>query len=267
MAKLADAYVSEAYGETHGGSIPLVSTYFFGIQRKPATPPSCIMEKPEYVRDLFSAIAGRYELVNHLLSCGLDFYWRAVVVDLIRKWRPSLVLDVATGSGDLALAMKKNFPDARVIGADFCRPMLEVARRKGLSDLVEADGMNLPFPEGIFDVATAAFGLRNMASWDKGLSEMGRVIKSGGHLLILDFSLPTLPIVRPLYRSYLHHVLPIIAGIATGRKDAYEYLGGSIEQFPSGRAMTSLIESCGFDNAQAIPLSLGTVSIYTAQRS
>jgi demethylmenaquinone methyltransferase/2-methoxy-6-polyprenyl-1,4-benzoquinol methylase len=105
-----------------------------------------------------------------------------------------------------------------------------------------------------------------MSSWDKGLSEMARIIKPGGHLLILDFSLPTLPFVRPLYRSYLHHVLPVMAGIATGRKDAYEYLGGSIEQFPSGAAMTSLINTCGLKNASARPLTLGTVSIYTAEK-
>jgi demethylmenaquinone methyltransferase / 2-methoxy-6-polyprenyl-1,4-benzoquinol methylase len=225
------------------------------------------MDKPEYVRDLFSAIAGRYELVNHLLSGGLDFYWRAAAVRHVRKWNAGLVLDVATGSGDLALAIEKGVSGTHVIGADFCRPMLEVARRKGLKELVEADGLNLPFAVGTFDVVTAAFGLRNMASWEKGLGEMARVLKPDGHLLILDFSLPTLPIIRSLYRAYLHHLLPIMAGIATGRKDAYEYLGGSIEQFPSGPAMTSLINSYGFKEAKAYPLTLGTVSIYTAMRA
>jgi len=223
-------------------------------------------ENPESVRDLFSAIANRYQFVNHFLSGGLDFYWRAVAVRLIRPWKPSSVLDVATGSGDLALSIEKGSPGSRVVGADFCRPMLEVAHRKGLAELVEADGMNLPFTDATFDVVTAAFGLRNMASWEKGLSEMARVLKPGGHLLILDFSLPTIPVVRPLYRAYLHYVLPIMAGLVTGRKDAYEYLGVSIEQFPSGSAMTTLIESCGFRGAEARPLTLGTVSIYTAIR-
>jgi demethylmenaquinone methyltransferase/2-methoxy-6-polyprenyl-1,4-benzoquinol methylase len=221
-------------------------------------------EKPDSVRDLFSAIAGRYQLVNHLLSGGLDFYWRSVAVRLVKAWNPALALDVATGSGDLALAIGKGCPKTRVVGADFCRPMLDVAHRKGLAELVEADGMKLPFPDATFDVVTAAFGLRNMASWKMGLNEMGRVLKPGGHLLILDFSLPTLPFIRPLYRAYLHHVLPIVAGIATGRKDAYEYLGGSIEQFPSGKMMNSLIDSCAFRDSKAHPLTLGTVSIYTA---
>jgi demethylmenaquinone methyltransferase/2-methoxy-6-polyprenyl-1,4-benzoquinol methylase len=105
-----------------------------------------------------------------------------------------------------------------------------------------------------------------MASWEGGLKEMARVLKPGGHILILDFSLPTLPVIRPLYRFYLHRILPIIAGIATGRTDAYEYLGGSIEKFPSGKVMTSLMERCGFVSASSKPLSLGTVSIYTATK-
>jgi demethylmenaquinone methyltransferase/2-methoxy-6-polyprenyl-1,4-benzoquinol methylase len=224
-------------------------------------------ENPEMVRGLFSDIAGRYQVVNHLLSGGLDFYWRAIAVRLIRSWNPAAALDVATGTGDLAMAIRKTCPDARVVGADFCAPMLEVARKNGLPELVVADGMNLPFADKNFDVVTAAFGLRNMASWEKGLSEMARVLKPGGHLLILDFSLPTLPIIRPLYRAYLHHVLPIMAGIVTGRKDAYEYLGVSIEQFPSGSKMISLIQSCGFRQAKGYPMTLGTVSIYTAERS
>jgi demethylmenaquinone methyltransferase/2-methoxy-6-polyprenyl-1,4-benzoquinol methylase len=224
-------------------------------------------ENPELVRGLFSDIAGRYQVVNHLLSGGLDFYWRAISVRLIRGWNPSTALDIATGTGDLAMAIRKACPSARVIGADFCRPMLEVARRNGLPELVVADGLELPFPDQSFDLVTAAFGLRNMASWEKGLSEMARVLRPGGNLLILDFSLPTLPVIRPLYRFYLHRILPVIAGIATGRTDAYEYLGGSIEKFPSGRAMTELIESCGFQGTMAKPLTLGTVSIYTAKRN
>ena len=224
-------------------------------------------EHPDSVRGLFASIAGRYQTVNHVLSGGLDWYWRAVGVRLMRPWKFGLVLDVATGSGDLASAIGKHFPGCRVVGADFCRPMLEVARRRGLPELVEADGLKLPFPDGTFDAVTVAFGLRNMASWEGGLKEMARVLKPGGHLLVLDFSLPTLPVIRPLYRFYLHRILPIVAGIATGRMDAYEYLGGSIEKFPSGESMLSLIGHCGFKEATAKPLSLGTVSIYTATKA
>ena len=153
-------------------------------------------ENPELVRGLFSDIAGRYQVVNHLLSGGLDFYWRSVAVRLVRAWNPLAVLDVATGTGDLAMAIRRGNPSARVIGADFCATMLNVARKNGLPELVVADGMCLPFADQDFDVVTAAFGLRNMASWEKGLSEMARVLKPGGHLLILDFSLPTLSLIH-----------------------------------------------------------------------
>ena len=129
-------------------------------------------DKPEYVRDLFSAIASRYVLVNHLLSGGLDVLWRAAAVRHVSRWQPSLLLDVATGSGDLALSIRKGSPGTRIVGADFCRPMLEVAKHRGLNELVEADGLHLPFADASFNAVTAAFGLRNMASWDRGLSEM-----------------------------------------------------------------------------------------------
>lgn len=223
-------------------------------------------ENPESVRELFASIAGRYQAVNHVLSGGLDWYWRSVAVGIVRAWNPRILLDVATGSGDLAKALGKALPGARIVGADFCIPMLEVARRNGLPELVGADGLALPFPDGTFDAVTVAFGLRNMASWERGLSEMARILKPGGHLLVLDFSLPTLPLIRPLYRFYLHRILPIVAGVATGRMDAYEYLGGSIEKFPSGPSMTSLITSRGFVDAACRPLTLGTVSIYTARK-
>jgi demethylmenaquinone methyltransferase/2-methoxy-6-polyprenyl-1,4-benzoquinol methylase len=222
-------------------------------------------DKPEYVRELFASIASRYELVNHLLSGGLDFYWRAAAMRHVKPWKPALLLDVATGSGDLALAIQQGSPGTRVVGADFCRQMLEVAQRKGMTELVEADGLHLPFANDSFDAVTVAFGLRNMASWEQGLTEMARVLKLGGHLLILDFSIPTLPLIQPLYRAYLHRVLPTMAGLVTGRKDAYEYLGGSIEQFPSGPAMIQMMELCGFQHAKSYPLSLGTVSLYTAE--
>lgn len=224
-------------------------------------------EHPESVRGLFASIAGRYQAVNHLLSGGLDWYWRSVGVKLLQAWHPGSLLDVATGSGDLAKAIRKNLPECRVIGADFCRPMLEVARRQGLQELIEADGLHLPFSDHAFDAVTVAFGLRNMASWEGGLREMTRILKPGGHLLILDFSLPTIPVIRPLYRFYLHRILPIVAGIATGRMDAYEYLGGSIEKFPSGPTMTSLMQRCGLTETTARPLTFGTVSLYTGTKA
>jgi len=224
------------------------------------------MQNPAKVRGIFSSIAERYDLANHLLSGGLDFLWRARAVRIVEKWQPRSILDLATGSGDLALAMQKKIPQARIVGADFCLPMLKIAARKHLRPLVVADGTNLPFADGSFDAVTVAFGLRNMESWPGALREMSRVLSPGGHLLILDFSLPHPPLDAP-YRFYLHRVLPTIAGALTGNRAGYEYLGESIESFPSGEAMCRLIEDNNFRDARALPLAAGIVSIYTALKA
>jgi demethylmenaquinone methyltransferase/2-methoxy-6-polyprenyl-1,4-benzoquinol methylase len=223
------------------------------------------MQNPAKVRGIFASIAGRYDPVNHLLSGGLDFLWRARAVRLVRSWKPRSVLDLATGSGDLALAMKKALPQAHIVGADFCLPMLQVAARKGMRPLVVADGTQLPLADASFDAVTVAFGLRNMESWPGALREVARVLTPGGHLLILDFSMPWWPF-SALYRFYLHRILPLLAGALTGNRAGYEYLGESIESFPSGDAMRRLIEANGFRDASALPLAAGIVSIYTAQK-
>ena len=223
------------------------------------------MQNPAQVRGIFSAIAARYDLANHLLSGGLDFFWRARAVRTVRTWQPRRILDLATGSGDLALAMRKAMPAARIIGADFCLPMLQVAARKGLRPLVVADGTRLPFADGSFDAVTVAFGLRNMESWPGALREMARVLRPGGHLLVLDFSMPRPPF-SAVYRFYLHRVLPLFAGLITGNRAGYEYLGRSIESFPSGPAMCDLLQQNNLHGARVRPLAAGIVSIYTAQR-
>ena len=224
------------------------------------------LQDPNLVHALFSSIARRYDLVNHLLSGGLDWGWRRRATALVASWRPATVLDLATGSGDLALSIERACPGATVTGADFCEPMLERARAKGLARTVLADAMHLPFEPGSFDVVTVAFGLRNMESWVAALREMARVTTPGGHLLILDFSMPPAPLRRP-YRFYLHQVLPYVAGWVTREKSAYEYLGDSIEAFPSGEVMTTLIAQCGFASAECETRSGGIVSIYTAVKS
>ena len=221
--------------------------------------------KGPLVRAMFSAIAGRYDLANHFLSFGLDFFWRRRAARIVRAWQPERILDLATGSGDLALSLRAACPEARIIGADFCLSMLLVAQRKSLGNLVVADGMALPFADGAFDVLTVAFGLRNMESWPGALAEMARVLKPGGHLLVLDFSVPPVPL-RWAYRPYLHHVLPRLAGFLTGEKAAYDYLGDSIEKFPCGPAMCGLIAGAGFADAECERLSGGIVSLYTARR-
>ena len=217
------------------------------------------------VRAMFSSIARRYDLANHLLSGGLDFFWRKQAAHIVKGWKPTRILDLATGSGDLALTIRAACPDAFLVGADFCHPMLRVAQRKGLQPLVTADGLHLPFADASFDALTIAFGLRNMESWPAGLAEMHRVLAPGGHVLILDFSLPPPPL-RWIYRPYLHHALPRIASFLTGEKSAYDYLGESIEQFPRGEAMCALLGEAGFKEPAGKPLSAGIVSLYTAAR-
>jgi demethylmenaquinone methyltransferase / 2-methoxy-6-polyprenyl-1,4-benzoquinol methylase len=224
-----------------------------------------ISRDPEAVRAMFGRIARRYDLANHILSGGTDFLWRRRAAKLIEAWRPKRVLDLATGSGDLALALQHRLPEATIIAADFSPEMLEVARRKGVRDTVLADALQLPFETGSFDCVTIAFGLRNMSDWSAALREMSRVLRKGGHLLVLDFALPR-GALRPAYRFYLHRCLPLLASLVTGQKAAYDYLGGSIEKFPSGEEMVQLIEKVGFAMVSAEPLTGGIATIYTAQK-
>ena len=214
---------------------------------------------------MFGAIARRYDLANHTLSCGTDFYWRKRAANMVASWRPRKIVDLATGTGDLALAVQKKLPDAEVTGVDFVPEMLELARRKGVRETILADAMKLPFPDASFDCVTIAFGLRNMENWRAALVEMSRVLKGDGRLLVLEFSMPTVSIVRTIYRFYLHRCLPLLGSFLTRKKSAYDYLGDSIEEFPSGHAMIDLIEASGFRHATLQPLSYGIATIYTAQ--
>ncbi len=223
------------------------------------------MPDPAYVRTAFARIADRYVLTNHVLSCGMDLWWRRVVSQRIRGWQPKRLLDVASGTGDLALKLQQTCPDCEVIASDFCPEMLAHASSRGVKHTLVADALALPFPDAGFDVVTVAFGLRNMADYPKALREMRRVLKPGGHLVILDFSLPN-GILRGPYRFYLHRVLPHLAGWLTRQQDAYEYLGGSIEAFPAGQGMLDLLASCEFTTPDATPLTFGVVSLYTGVR-
>jgi demethylmenaquinone methyltransferase/2-methoxy-6-polyprenyl-1,4-benzoquinol methylase len=222
-----------------------------------------VSRDPDSVRAMFGRIARRYDLANHLLSGGADFLWRRRAANIVAAWQPRDVLDLATGSGDLALAIRDRLPETKIVAADFSPDMLEVAREKGVANTVVADALQLPFENAAFDAVTVAFGLRNMADWDRALKEMARVLRNGGHILILDFSIPT-GALRPAYRFYLHRCLPLLASVVTGQKAAYDYLGGSIEKFPSGAAMLELIERNGFTSATAEPLTGGIATIYTA---
>ncbi len=196
---------------------------------------------------MFGSIAARYDLANHLLSCGIDLSWRKHAAEIVASWRPNEIVDLASGTGDLALALQKKLPGAEIVAVDFLPEMLELAKRKGVHQTVVADAMKLPFVDGSFDCVSIAFGLRNMEDWGEALREMSRVLRANGHLLVLEFSLPTISIL-------------------TREKSAYDYLGDSIEEFPSGNAMCQLIAASGFHDANAQPLSGGIVTIYTAAK-
>jgi len=222
--------------------------------------------QPARVRKMFGCIARRYDLANHLLSCGIDFYWRRRAAEIVAGWRQRRIADLATGTGDLALALQKKMPDAEIVGVDFLPEMLDLARRKGVRQIVLADAMNLPFGDASFDCVTIGFGLRNLENWAAALVEMSRVLKTNGHLLVLEFSLPTTPVLRAIYRFYLHRCLPLFGSFLTGTKTAYDYLGDSIEEFPSGGAMCELMAENGFTHQTFEPLTGGIVTIYTAEK-
>ena len=223
--------------------------------------------KPAHVREMFGSIATRYDLANHVLSCGLDFYWRARAAEIVDAWHPHTIADLATGTGDLARAMQKKLPHAEVTGVDFLPEMLELARRKGVRRVVLADAMKLPFDDGSFDCVTIAFGLRNLENCSAALAETWRVLNARGHLLVLEFSLPTTPILRAAYRFYLHRCLPLVGSFLTQKKSAYDYLGDSIEEFPSGIAMCELMREAGYVSPGFERLTGGIVTIYTAGKS
>ena len=216
---------------------------------------------------MFGSIAQRYDLANHTLSCGADLHWRSRAAQIVASWKSRDILDLATGTGDLALALQEKLPDAEIIGADFLAEMLELAKEKGVTHTVIADAMKLPFADSAFDCVTVAFGLRNMENWAAALHEMSRVLKKDGHLLVLEFSLPRAPILRAVYRFYLHRCLPFLGSFLTRQKNAYDYLGESIEEFPRGGGMLRLIEGSGFRSANAEPLTGGIVTIYTARKA
>jgi len=215
---------------------------------------------------MFGSIARRYDLANHVLSCGCDFLWRKRAARIVAALNPKNVVDLAAGTGDLTLALEKAVPESEIVAADFSEEMLAVAKMKGVRRVVTADVLNLPFADGSFDCLTIAFGLRNIKDWSAALREMARVLTANGHLLVMEFSLPRMSILRALYRFYLHQLVPILGSLLTGKKSAYDYLGDSIEQFPGGETMLRLIEANGFRDAAAEQLTGGIVTIYTATK-
>jgi demethylmenaquinone methyltransferase / 2-methoxy-6-polyprenyl-1,4-benzoquinol methylase len=230
------------------------------------------MPDPAAVNTMFSRIARRYDAANRLLSGGVDQWWRRRLVRHVRAASPRAVLDLATGSGDVAFALARTLPpDAAVTGMDFCQPMLDqaVSKQRGAAQdspaaritFCQGDGLALPCRDAEFDAVTVSFGLRNMADRHRALSEMRRVLRPGGRVHVLEFSQPY-AWFRPLYYFYTKRILPAIAGRVTGDRAAYDYLNASIEAYPDHAAMSEELRRAGFCNVRAIRMSLGIVALH-----
>jgi demethylmenaquinone methyltransferase/2-methoxy-6-polyprenyl-1,4-benzoquinol methylase len=231
-------------------------------------------EHSRWVRDMFASIATKYDFINRVIAVNFDQSWRRLVVKKLAPElaRPdALVLDIACGTGDLSIELQKNAA-AKIIGTDFCRPMLSVAQEKtGKKNLqipfIEGDGMALPFASSTFNAATAAFGLRNFANWQEGLNEMHRVLKPDGRVAILEFASPTLPGFRQIYDLYFDRVLPRVGGILSGNLAGYEHLNKSVRKFPDQKGFSRMLSNTGFKNVEYKNLMTGICAIYTGTKT
>ncbi len=230
--------------------------------------------KGEEVREMFDRIAPKYDLLNHTLSAGIDKIWRRRVMRLVRREKPRRILDMATGTGDLAILMARRIPNARILGVDPSEGMLAEARRKisreGLDEHIllqqgAAEELHELASES-FDAITVAFGVRNFDQMEAGLRELHRLLRPGGLLVILEFSNPTNPLVTGLYRWYSHRILPRIGGLVSKDRSAYEYLPASVDEFPVPARFIELLHQVGFHNGQSRSQSFGIAQIHTARK-
>lgn len=241
---------------------------------------SSVDKSGEKVRRMFGEISPRYDFLNHLLSGGTDWYWRWRTVRAAPPRGTAPILDVCTGTGDLALAYwKAGGEKVSVIGADFTPQMLVIADRKstkqraraeaaGLSlSFLEADTQALPFPDSFFQIVSVAFGLRNVADTRAGLREMVRVCQPAGRIVVLEFSMPTNPLLRGMYSWYFQNVLPRIGQFfARNNSQAYNYLPESVGQFPQGEELAGMMRECGCARVQWIPLTFGVATLYIGEK-
>jgi demethylmenaquinone methyltransferase/2-methoxy-6-polyprenyl-1,4-benzoquinol methylase len=222
----------------------------------------------QWVRGMFGRIAGRYDLLNHLLSFNLDKRWRARLVDRVADVvaRPDArVLDLCCGTGDVLLSMERR-SGARIFGSDFCHPMLVEAKRKRAARLVEADALQLPLASSTLDLVTIAFGFRNLANYETGLQELLRVLKPGGVVAILEFSQPTNRAFGALYGFFSTRVLPWVGGMISGSRDAYSYLPESIRKFPDAPQLAAAMRNAGFARVEFERMTGGAVALHIGYR-
>lgn len=232
------------------------------------------LEHARAVREMFSGIARKYDFLNHFLSANIDRRWRQKVSDKLKnvlKNPQAIVLDVACGTGDLSLELAAA-GEAKVIGTDFCRPMLAIAKDKTEKSnrqipYIEGDGMNLSFADASFDAVTIAFGLRNFSNWQDGLRELHRVLKKGGRVAILEFSAPVVPGFRQIFNFYFSRILPRIGGAVSGSRGAYEYLPDSVSRFPDQKNLAAMMRKIGFSDVEYKNLTGGIAAIHTGTKN
>jgi len=230
-------------------------------------------EQAQRVREMFAAIATRYDLLNHLLSGNVDQRWRRLVARRVAANLPegqARVLDVACGTGDLSLAFAAR-TNAQIVGLDFCRPMLDIAAAKSSKrnlaiPFVEGDALNLPFSDQSFDGVSIAFGLRNLATFEGGLRELLRILRPGGIAVVLEFSKPQTPIWRTFFRVYFTKLLPLFGGLISGSKSAYEYLPDSVSRFPDQVSLAAMMKEIGFTEVTFQNLTGGIAALHLGRR-
>jgi len=241
-------------------------------QNPTAFPTKMLDKSGDRVRQMFAEIAPKYDLMNHVLSLNIDRLWRAKTIRILGLNPGQPVLDVCTGTGDLTLAMARSLgKETEIVGSDFCVEMLQIARKKQAKnlpgfdkvDFIEADTQELPFPDNHFQAVTVAFGLRNVAVTEKGLSEMRRVCKPGGKIAVLEFSKPTVFGLRHVYNAYFKTILPRVGqSMSKNKQSAYEYLPQSVQEFPSGEALATVMRQAELTDIKMVPMTLGVVTLY-----
>jgi len=224
--------------------------------------------KKEQIAEMFDNVSSKYDFLNHFLSMGIDIQWRKKAVKIIKESNSKYILDIATGTGDLAIAMSDLNPE-KIIGLDLSEGMLKVGREKILKrnlesviEMVQGDSEDLPFQDNTFDAITVSFGVRNFENLDKGLSEIYRVLKPNGTFVILEFSQPQKFPMKQLYGFYSKYILPVFGKMISSDSSAYTYLPESVEAFPYGKALLNILKETGFVNETAKELTFGISTIY-----